>query len=108
MCRDVQVLTTADRKALGARFGFYALLILTAMAVVAGLVYARPEIVYGWTRRRLAMAAVLFQLAELGLALALRKCASERYHWVGCILPCPAFLAGLFVLSYEIQHTVIQ
>ena len=108
ICRDVQVLTTADRKALGARFAFYALLILTAAAVVAGVIYAQPEIVYGWTRRRFALVAVLIQLAELGLALALRKWTSERYHWVGCILPCPAFLAVLFVMSYAIQHAVIQ
>lgn len=99
ICRDVQVLTTTDGKAPGARFALYAALILSATAVVADL---------DWTKRRFALAAVLIQLAEVGLALALRMWKGGRYRWVGCILPCPAFLAVLFALSFAIQDAVFQ
>jgi hypothetical protein len=108
ICRDVQVLTTTDRKALGARFAFYAALILAATAIVAVIGDVRPEIVYAWAKRRFALAAVLIQLAELGLALALRRWEGGRHRWVGCILPCPAFLVVLFALSFVIQHAVVR
>ena len=29
-----------------------------------------------------------------------------RHRWIGCILPCPAFLAVLFALSFAIQDAV--
>jgi hypothetical protein len=77
-------------------------MVLAATALAAGLGFARPEIVYGWTKRRFALAAVLIQLAELGLALALRKWEGGRHRWVGCILPCPAFLVVLFTLSFAV------
>lgn len=108
ICRDVQVLTATDSRALGTRFACYAALILVATAIVAVIGYVRPEIVYAWTKRRFALAAVLIQLAELGLALALRKWEGGRHRWVGCILPCPAFLVVLFALSFVIQHAVIR
>jgi len=81
---------------------------LAAAAIMAWFGYDRPEIVYAWTRRRFALAAVLIQLAELGLAFALRKWEGGRHRWIGCILPCPAFLVVLFALSSEIQHAVLR
>ncbi len=108
VCRDVQVLTNTDGKALGTRFALYAALILAATAAVAGLDYLRPEIAYGSTKRRFALAAVLIQLAEVGLALALRRWEGGRHRWIGCILPCPAFLAVLFALSFAIRDAVAR
>ncbi len=104
ICRDVQVLTATDSRTLGTRFAFYAALILVATAIVAAIGYVRPGIVYSWTQRRFALTAVLIQLAELALALALRKWEGGRHRWVGCILPCPAFLVALFAFSLMVQH----
>lgn len=101
--RDVQVLALPDRKGVVARFAGYAALMLVAVAVMADV----PAAQYAWTQKRFALAAVLIQLAELGLALALRKWGAGRHSWVGGILPCPAFLVGLFALSFTIQHEFI-
>lgn len=108
ICRDVQVLMTRDRKALAARFALYAALILAAVAIVAWLGYARPAIVSAWNRRGFALAAVLIQLAELGLALTLRKWENGKHRWIGCVLPCPAFLVVIIALSSEIRYAVVR
>ena len=99
--RDVQVLVTDDRKTLGWRFAGYAALILVAVAIASGFGEARPAILYTWTERRFALAAILIQLAELAVALALRR------QWIGRVLPCPAFLLMLFVLSYTTHTTIV-
>jgi hypothetical protein len=98
--RDVHVLVAADRRALIARFAAYAALLVAAMAIIGWFGGSQ----YGWTRRRFALAAVLIQLAEVGLALALRKRKGGRYCWIGSILPFPALPVGLFALSFSIRH----
>ena len=100
--RDVQVLATRDRRIL-TRFAGYAILLATAVALMAGSGDARPGILYSWTHRRFALIAVLVQLAELAVGIALRRFAMGRYSWIGCILPAPAFLVVLFALSFAIQ-----
>jgi hypothetical protein len=104
--RDVQMLV-ADSKALGLRFAGYAALMLAAMAIASEFGHTRPAILYAWTERRFALAAILIQAVELGFAFALKRWASERHQWVGCILPCPAFLVALFVWSYMIHNAVL-
>ncbi len=98
--RDVHVLVAADRRTLMARFAAYAALLLASMAVIGWFGGSQ----YGWTRKRFAVAAVLIQLAEVGLALALRKQKGGRYCWIGSILPFPALPVGLFALSFSIRH----
>jgi hypothetical protein len=98
--RDVHVLVAADRRALVVRFAAYAALLLLAMAIIGWFGSSQ----YGWTRKRFAVAAVLIQLAEVGLALALRQQKGGRYCWIGSILPFPALPVGLFALSFSIRH----
>lgn len=99
--RDVQILVTEDRKLLQVRLGVYAALLAIGTAAFEGAVGSQP----GWMERRFALWAMVIQLAELAIALLL-----ERYHllgrhsWVGCILPCPAFLVALWILSFEYQY----
>jgi hypothetical protein len=57
---------------------------------------------------RFAPAAILIQLAELGLALALRKWKAGRYRWVGSILPFPVLPVGLFALSSSIRYLLAE
>src|ERR1035438_9978661 len=99
--RDVQVLAIRDRT-IAARFAGYAVLLVAAVALMAGSGDARPGILYSWTQRRFALAAVMVQLAELTLGFALRRFAMGRYSWIGCVLPAPAFLVVLFALSFAI------
>jgi hypothetical protein len=99
LCRDVYVLMTPDRRALLGRFAGYSTLILVALTIMNGSgVFGQP-VAYAWTRRRFAMAAILIQLGELAIALALRKWARGHHSWIGCILPSPAFLVCLWALS---------
>ena len=98
--RDIHVLVAADRKALIARFAAYATLLLVAMAIMSWFDGSQ----YIWTRKRFALAAVSIQLAEVGLALVLRKWKGGRYCWIGSILPFPALPVGLFALSFSIRH----
>lgn len=104
--RDVQVLATRDRSTL-TRFAGYAILLVAAVALMAGPGDARPGILYSWTQRRFAFIAVLVQTAELATGLALRRFAMGRYSWIGCVLPAPAFLVVLFALSFAIQDRFI-
>ncbi len=98
--RDVHVLVAADRRALMTRFTAYAALLLAAMAIVGWFGGSQ----YIWTRKQFALSAVLIQLAELGLALTLRKWQGGRFCWIGAILPFPALPIGLFALSFSIRH----
>jgi hypothetical protein len=104
--RDVQVLAIRDRAVL-TRLAGYALLVVAAVALLAGSGDARPGILYSWTQRKFALAAVLVQLAELAVGLALRRIALGRFSWIGCVLPAPAFLVVLFALSFAIQDRFI-
>jgi len=104
--RDVQVLAVRDRAVL-TRFAGYAVLLVAAMALMAGSGDASPGILHSWTPRRFAFAALLVQLAELATGLALRKFALGRYSWIGCVLPAPAFMVVLFALSFAIQDRFI-
>ncbi len=101
--RDVQVLALSERTTPGNRFAGYAALVLASVAVTASL----GESWKSSTQKQFALAAVLVQLVELGIALALRKWQAGRHRWVGCILPCPAFLAGLLVLSFAIRRVFV-
>src|ERR1700734_1952076 len=80
---------------------------LAAGALASESGQTRAAILYAWTERRFALAAILIQVVELGFALALKRWASERHQWIGCILPCPAFLVALFVWSYMIHNAVL-
>ena len=98
--RDVHALVAVDRRAQMARFAAYAALLLAAMAIIGWFGGSQ----YGWTRKGFALAAVLIQLSEVGLALALRKRKGGRYCWIGSILPFPALPVGLFTLSFSARH----
>lgn len=105
--RDVQVLAIRDHGALLARFAGYALLLATAVALMAGSGDAGSRILHAWTQRKFASIAVMVQLAELALGFALRRFALGRYSWIGCVLPAPAFLVALFALSFAIQDRFV-
>jgi hypothetical protein len=104
--RDVQILAIRDR-AISARLAGYAMLIVAAVAMMAGSGGARPGILYSWTQRRFASIALLVQLGELATGFALRRFALGRYSWIGCVLPAPAFLVVLFALSFVVQDRFI-
>jgi hypothetical protein len=106
LLRDVQVLAIRDR-ASSARFACYALLLVVAVALMAGAGDARPVVLHAWTQRKFASVAVLVQLAELAMGFALRSFGLGRYSWVGCVLPAPAFLVVLFALSFRVQDWFI-
>src|SRR5450432_1887810 len=84
--RDVQILAVQDRKLVAVRFGTYAILLLTGMAIFASLTGSRPA----WTDRRFALGAIAVQLSELMIGFALQRYAMGRHKWIGCILPSPA------------------
>jgi hypothetical protein len=94
--RDTYSLAAVDGRKLMARFACYAALLLAAGAIMAAVHFT-------WTRRRFAVTAVSIQLVELAIALLLRKWRGGRHGWIGCILPCPAFLAGLSALSFAVR-----
>jgi hypothetical protein len=104
--RDVQILAIRERAALG-RFAGYALLLVGAVALMAGSGEARPGILHAWTQRQFAFIAVLVQSIELAMGIALRRFALGRYSWIGCVLPAPAFLVVLFASSFAIQDRFI-
>jgi hypothetical protein len=104
--RDVQVLATRDKGIL-ARFAAYAALTGVSAAILAGSGEVRTGILYSWTRRDFALGAVMVQAAELAAGIALKKFALGRYSWIGCILPAPAFLLALFILSLAIQDQFV-
>jgi hypothetical protein len=104
--RDVQILAIRDRPVLP-RFAGYAMLLAAAVALMAGSGDAGPGILHAWTKREFAFGAVLVQVLELALGVALRRFAMGRYSWIGCILPAPAFLVVLFALSFAIQDRFI-
>ena len=95
--RDVYVLTVGNPRTLMGRFAGYTALFLAGLTIMSR--FGR----YAWTGKRFALAAVAIQLAELGVALALRKWEAGRYCWIGCILPFPAFLVILSALSLSIR-----
>jgi hypothetical protein len=102
LLRDVQVLAISDR-AIFTRLAGYATLIVVSVAIMAGTGDAGPGILHAWTQRKFASVAVLVQLAELAAGFALRRFASGRYSWIGCVLPAPAFLVVLFALSFVVR-----
>jgi hypothetical protein len=106
--RDIQVLAMGDRKTFWTRLGVYTALQLAAITLMSALGEARPAISYAWTDRAFALIAILIQLAELAIAVALRYVARGRYGWIGCILPSPVFVVAVFGLSFAIQGTLIR
>jgi hypothetical protein len=99
LCRDVQALMTPDRRALPVRLAGYAALFLAALFVMDAVGAFHESLQYVWTKKGFAVAAILIQLTELAIALALRKWARGRYCWIGCVLPSPAFFVCLLALS---------
>jgi hypothetical protein len=104
--RDVQTLAIRDRAVLP-RFAGYAILLAAAVALMARSGDAGPGILHAWTNREFAFVAVLVQLRELAMGVALRRFAMGRYSWIGCVLPAPAFLFVLFALSFAIRDRFI-
>jgi hypothetical protein len=104
--RDVQILALRDAAVLP-RFAGYAMLLAAAVALMAGSGDAGPGILHAWTQREFAFVAVLVQLLELAVGVALRRFALGRYSWIGCVLPAPAFLVVLFASSFAIQDRFI-
>jgi hypothetical protein len=104
--RDVQILALRDRAVLP-RFAGYTMLLAGAVALMAASGDAGPGILHAWTQREFAFVAVLVQLLELAMGVALRRFALGRYSWIGCVLPAPAFLVVLFALSFAIQDRFI-
>lgn len=104
--RDVQVLAIRDRAAV-TRFAGYAVLLVSAVALMAGSGDARPGILHSWMQRKFAFIALMVQLAELAMGFALRRFALGQYSWIGCVLPAPAFMVALFALSFAIQDRFI-
>jgi hypothetical protein len=104
--RDVQVLAIREGAA-PMRFAGYAMLLVAAVAMMAGTGNVSPGILHAWTRREFAFVAVLVQLVELAAGFALRRFALGRYSWIGCVLPAPAFLVILFASSFAIQNRFI-
>ena len=104
--RDVQILAIRDRAVL-TRFAGYAALLAAAVALMAGTGGVGPGILHAWRQREFAFIAVLVQLVELALGVALRRLALGRYSWIGCVLPAPAFLVVLFASSFAIQDRFI-
>jgi hypothetical protein len=104
--RDVQILAIRHRSAL-TRFAGYAVLLAASVALMAGSGDARPGILHAWTERRFAFTAVLVQLVELAMGVALRRFALGRYSWIGGVLPAPAFLVVLFASAFAIQGRFI-
>lgn len=102
--RDTSVLVAIDRKGLVPRFAAYAALLLGAGAIIARSVQVLPAVHFAGTRRRFALTAVSIQLVELAIALVLRKWRDGRHGWIGCVLPSPALLVGLFALSFAVQN----
>jgi hypothetical protein len=94
-CRDVQVLAMQG-PAFGSRFSIYALLQIAAIALMTELRMTR----FAWT-------GLAIQLAELAVAIALRRCASGRHSWIGWMLPSPIFLLTLYGLSLVIRDNLI-
>ena len=104
--RDVQILAIRDR-AVFSRFAGYAVLLAASVALMAGSGNACPGILHAWTQRKFAFTAVIVQLVELAVGVALRRFALGRYSWIGCVLPAPAFLVVLFASSFAIQDRFI-
>jgi hypothetical protein len=100
--RDLQILVVQDRKLLAFRFGIYALLLVTGLTVFAASASSRAA----WTGRQFALWAIVAQLSELTIGVALQRYALGRYGWLGCVLPAPAFLMGLWTLGFEAQRRV--
>ena len=88
--RDVQVLAIRNR-ASWARFAGYALLLVVAVALMAGPGDARPVILHAWTRRTFASIAVLVQLVELAMGLALRRFAPAATAGSAAFFRLPRF-----------------
>lgn len=102
--RDMQILGVKGGRILAMRFVCYALLLLTGLALFSGFIDAPAR----WTERRFAFTAIFVQLLELAVALALKRYAMGRYSWLGFILPAPAFLVALGIISLEVQSRVFS
>ena len=92
---------------MAARLAVYFVLQVGAIALMADLCKTWPGISNAWTDRRFALAAVLVQLAEVGIAFALRRFATGRFCWVGFIVPSPVLLIALFGLSFALQDGLL-
>jgi hypothetical protein len=97
--RDLQILVVQDRRLLAVRFGIYALLLVTGLAIFAEWAGSGPA----WTEPLFARGAIFVQLLELTIGMALHRYALGRYGWIGCVLPAPAFLFGLCTFGLEVQ-----
>jgi hypothetical protein len=102
--RDVQSLMTPGRRAVSARLLGYAALILAALMLMDAAGTFHEPFRYVWTTRKFAVAAILIQLAELAIALVLRKWSHGRHGWIGSVLPSPAFLVCLLALSLFLRN----
>src|SRR5580700_8081049 len=107
LMRDAQTLVMQERARVAARLAVYFALQAGAIALMADLCKTWPGISNAWTDRRFALAAVLVQLAEVGIAFALRRFATGKFCWVGYILPSPVLLIALFGLSFALQDGLL-
>jgi hypothetical protein len=104
--RDMQILAVKGWRILAMRFVCYALLLLTGLALFSGSGFIDAPA--RWTERQFAFTAIFVQLLELAVALALKRYAMGRYSWLGFILPAPAFLVALGIISLEVQSRVFS
>jgi hypothetical protein len=105
--RDGQVLAVKNRLRFSSRFAVYAAIQLAAVAIMILSTEPRPGIANTWTRRPFAVAALLIQAGELGIALLLRKLAGGEFAWIGCTLPSPVLLVALFSARFAMQNVWI-
>ena len=99
LLRDLQILVVSNGRLLATRFCTYAILLLIGLTIFAALTGADPA----RTPRLFALGAIVMQLAELALGVALHRYALGRYSWLGSVLPAPAFLMGLYILGCALR-----
>jgi hypothetical protein len=98
--RDLQILVVRTGRDLAARFAVYATFLVTGLGIYTTLA-GNGE---AWRDRKFALESIGFQMAEWAISLALNRYALGQFGWVGCVLPAPAFLMGLSILSLEAQR----
>jgi hypothetical protein len=107
LMRDSQVLALRDGAGITARYAVYSVLQVGGITLLVVFGETGSGVSRFWTDRRFALTAVLIQLAELGIAFALRTFKRGRFSWIGWMLPSPAFLIALLGLSFVLQQALV-
>lgn len=108
LMRDAQTLALRGGVNVAARLAVYGAVQVGGIALMAWF-----ELTIGtsplraWTDRLFALACLLVQVAEIGIAWALRKAEGGRMSWVGWMLPSPVLLAGLLGASFALRAVVL-